>query len=348
MTSTRIKHLIASLFYSIFLAIGNTAYANQESSTRCEESFGKESSSSTIEVCRLELTRDLDPSKKIVILELLGKAYMAQNEAKMALSAWNEASQYTKPSEDNIASTENWTRFQVLIGQTLMQIKQTEQALSLFNKTLFKIEQVLGRHALAVAMVQDALGSFHALQNNASESEAAFVRARMIYEVRLGKTHPKTLETRLNHAVGMLDVGKEKEAQEILLILAEIVNSFPEYDKEPLRAEILTFLGTLQMRSDQFQEAANNYQIAYEVRQASFGTNDIRTSQSLNNLGVVLFRAGDLKRAELALSKAYIIRNDILGNQDPLTLSTQKNLQAVISAQEKPLKDSKEQIKPNK
>lgn len=167
----------------------------------------------------------------------------------------------------------------------------------------------------------------------AAESEAAFKRSRIVYEIRLGKTNARTLETRMNHAVGLLDMEKEQEALESFQVLAEIINATPNYKNEPIRAEILTFLGTLQMRGDQLQEAAKNYQTAFEVRQAAFGPNDIRTSQSLNNLGVVLYRAGDLKRAEVALSRAYIIRADALGNEDPLTLSTQKNLQAVIAAQ---------------
>jgi tetratricopeptide (TPR) repeat protein len=302
-------------------------------STRCENSFGKESVGNTIETCRLELTGPVTQPKRVKILETLGKAYLAQNEPDLAISTWNEASQYSPLSREDQSAAESWTRLQVLIGQTYAQANQTERAETHFQKTLNTVEQAVGRYSLPAGMVQDALGGYYALQNKAAEAEAAYKRSRIVYEIRLGKTNARTLETRMNHAVGLLDMQKEQEAMENFQVLAEIINSSAAYTKEPIRAEILTFLGTLQMRSDQLENAARNYQTAFEVRQAAFGPNDIRTSQSLNNLGVVLYRAGDLKRAEAALSRAYIIRADALGSEDPLTLSTQKNLQAVIAAQ---------------
>lgn len=307
--------------------------AGPEAATRCENSFGKEAVATTVEICRLELTGPVTQAKRVKILETLGKAYLAQNEADLAISTWNEASQYSVLSREDADAAESWTRLQVLIGQTYAQLDQKERAESHFQKTLATAEQSVGRFSLPAGMVQDALGTYHALQNKAAESDAAFKRSRIIFEIRLGKTNARTFETRMNHAVGLLDLQKEQEALENFQILAELINASPQYKNEPIRAEILTFLGTLQMRGDQLLEASRNYQTAFEVRQAAFGSNDIRTSQSLNNLGVVLYRAGELKRAEVALSRAYIIRSDALGASDPLTLSTQKNLQAVIAAQ---------------
>lgn len=312
------------------LAAANTANAP---ATRCETSFGKDPVNTTVDTCRLELTGPVTTAKRITILETLGKAYLAQNEADLAIATWHEASQYTKPDRTDLASAEAWARLQVLIGQTYTQAEQIDKAEEQFKSTLTAIEQSIGRYSLPAGIVQDALGSHYALQNQAEKAEEAFKRSRIVYEIRLGKLNVRTLETRMNHAIGLLDMGKEQEALENFLVLGEIINATPQYKNEPIRAEILTFLGTLQMRSEQLREAAGNYQTAFEVRQAAFGPNDIRTSQSLNNLGVVLYRAGDLRRAEIALSKAYIIRNDALGGKDPLTLSTQKNLQAVIAAQ---------------
>lgn len=336
MHGTWIRTLVIGLFYfgpGVAVAQEATQETGRETQTRCETSLGKEPVAATVETCRLELTSPVTQVKRVKILETLGKAYLAQNEADLAISTWNEASQYSGLDRENPVAAESWTRLQVLIGQTYAQADQSQRAESHFQKTLATVEQTIGRYSLPAGMVQDALGTYHALQNKAAESDAAFKRARIVFEIRLGKTNARTLETRMNHAVGLLDLQKEQEALENFQVLAEIINSSPQYENEPIRAEILTFLGTLQMRSDQLLEAAKNYQIAFEVRQAAFGANDIRTSQSLNNLGVVLYRAGQLKRAEVALSRAYIIRSDALGGNDPLTLSTQKNLQAVIAAQ---------------
>jgi tetratricopeptide (TPR) repeat protein len=340
--------------FSFFLgvlawALAPAALAQEVSSnfTRCENSFGKEPVGITVETCRLELTGPVTQEKRVKILETLGKAYLAQNEADLAISTWNEASQYSPLSRENQSAAESWTRLQVLIGQTYAQSNRAERAEEHLLKTLTTVEQSIGRYSLPAGMVQDALGTYYALQSKKAQSEAAFKRSRIVYEIRLGKTNARTLETRMNHAVGLLDMEKERDALESFQVLAEIINSSPEYEVEPIRAEILTFLGTLQMRSDQLQEAARNYQTAFEVRQAAFGPNDIRTSQSLNNLGVVLYRAGDLKRAEIALSRAYIIRSDALGGDDPLTQSTQKNLQAVIAAQNAAKTGPSESVKRN-
>ncbi len=325
----------SSLFISaaVVLLAGLAPMAAQATETRCLTSYGKDPVATTIETCRLELTGPITTNARIEILETLGKTYLAQNETDLAINTWIEASQYAQPNREDPESSETWTRLQLLIGQTYSQAGQAGKAEEQFKQTLKTMEETIGRYALPAGMVQDAFGSYYALQNKAEEAQAAFRRARIVYEIRLGRTHPRTLETRMNNAVGLLDMGKEAQAKAEFETLAEIVNSVPEHSTLPIRAEILTFLGTLQMRSDDLSNAIKNYQTAYEVRQKSFGNNDIRTSQSLNNLGVVLYRAGDLKRAEIALSRAYVIRNDTLGQEDPLTLSTQKNLQAVIAAQ---------------
>lgn len=334
MPSTRSpKFLFRLICSSALLFPMFVAQAADISPSRCEQGFGKEPASSTLETCRLELTNALTTAKRIAVLETLGKVYLAQNEPDLAISTWNEASQYARPSRDDTVLSETWARLQILVAQTFLQTEQPQRAQAQLTQTLSTVEKAIGRYSLPAGMAQDALGTFYALQGKAEESETAFKRSRIIYEIRLGKTHPRTLETRMNYAIGLLDLTRETEAQENFKVVAEIMNATPSYKNDPIRAEALTFLGTLQMRNDQLLEAANNYQAAFEVRQAAFGANDIRTSQSLNNLGVVLYRAGDLKRAEVALSKAYIIRSDALGNQDPLTLSTQKNLQAVIAAQ---------------
>lgn len=339
MTTNTLLHSrsTSTWFYTAFVLMlwcGQALASTQaEQTTRCETSFGKDPVIATVETCRLELTGPVTKANRIAILETLGKAYLAQNEADLAISTWHEASQYTQPDRSDLATAESWTRLQVLIGQTYAQADQLDKAEAQFKKTLNTVEQSIGRYSLPAGIAQDALGTYYALQNKQEEAETAFNRSRIVYEIRLGKTNSRTLETRMNHAVGLLDMGKESEALDNFQVLAKIINSTPQYQNAPIRAEILTFLGTLQMRGDELKAAIANYKTAYEVRESAFGPNDIRTSQSLNNLGVVLYRAGDLKRAEIALSKAYVIRNDSLGAKDPLTLSTQRNLQAVIAAQ---------------
>lgn len=301
--------------------------------TRCEESFEKNGLGTAIANCREELQGPIDAASKVAVLETLGKAYLAQGEPEIAIAAWTEASQYLSLDKTNVQNTEDWARLQVLIGQTYSQTNQAARAESQFKKTLKQVKQLGGSHSISVGLVEDALGSHYALQKNEIEAEKSFQKSRIVYEIRLGKLHPKTIETRLNRAIGMLDMGKDQEARALFENLASLVNQEKAYLASPIRAEVLTFLGTMQMRLNQLDQATVNYQTAFEVRKAAFGPSDVRTSQSLNNLGVVLYRAGDLKKSEAVLGQAYVIRKEKLGEQNPLTLSTQKNLQAVLAAQ---------------
>ncbi|HEY1058705.1 MAG TPA: tetratricopeptide repeat protein [Limnobacter sp.] len=311
-------------------AFGQTATPG---ASRCEQSLTQQPVATTIETCREELAAPLTTTKRVNVLENLGKAYLAQNEPELAMSTWREAGQYIALDRKNPAGSEQWARLQVLVAQTLVQVDKVKDAESLFLTTAERIDREVGRFTLPAGILQDALGSFYALQNQPQKAEEAFRKSRIIHEIRLGKMHPRTIETRMNYAVGLLDMGKEPEAKAEFQVLADVIADHPDFLNQPIKAEVLTFLGTLQMREDDLVNAAKNYQTAFEVRQAAFGPDDVRTSQSLNNLGVVLYRAGDLQRAEKALSRAYVIRKDSLGDNDALTLSTQKNLQAVIAAQ---------------
>ena len=300
--------------------------------SRCEDSLSQKSLEETIEICREELTAPLVRQKRVLVLTALGKAYLEQQEAELAIQTWHEASQYLTPNQANLAEAEQWAFLRVLIAQTHAQFNQEELARVHFSKTAERVDRDVGRHSMAAGIVQNALGDFYAQQQHAQAAEEAFKRARIIHEVHLGRWHLKTIEVRMNHAVGLLDMNQETLAQEHFQVLVNLVSGRSEFNNEPVKAELLTYLGTLQMRQDLLMEAAKNYQAAFEVRQRVFGVSSIKTSQSLNNLGVVLYRLGDLGRAEQALSRAYIIRRDTLGEMDALTASTKKNLQAVISA----------------
>lgn len=307
----------------------------QSKVTRCEKAFDDRlQTEKVINTCRQDLIAPLKQEQRTQVLETLGKVYSSQNETELAIQTWKEAAQYVQPQRNSIESGERWVRFQILIGQSYGQTNQPEKAELQFKQTLNKAESLYGGFSLPAGMVQDALGAHYGLLNKYDASIKAFQRARVVHEVRLGKLHPRTIETRLNQAVAFLDMNKEDEAKAQLEALAALIRPMPEYQKAPVLAETLTFLGTLQMRTDQLTQAIDSYETALRVRTEIFGKDDVRTSQSLNNLGVVLYRAGQLEKAELALSQAYVIRRNKLGEQDTLTLSSQKNLQAVIAAQQ--------------
>jgi tetratricopeptide (TPR) repeat protein len=314
--------------------LGGLTLATQTlAASRCEDSLQQKSISETIEVCREELTAPVSREKRVLILMALGRAYAEQGETELAINTWKEGAQYLAPSEDNPIATEHWAMLQVFIAQAYQQSNQLDKARQQLLETAARIDQTVGRHATAAGLVQNALGDFYAQSNQAQASEEAFTRARIIYELHFGKLHPKTLEVRMNYAVALLDMGKEDQAMPYFQVLLALIEQHPELNREPVKAEVLIYMGTLEMRHEQLQAAAKHYQAAYEVRLAVFGAKDLRTSQALNNLGVVLYRAGDLAKAEQALSKAYVIRLEALGDNDALTISSKKNLQAVIAAQ---------------
>lgn len=340
-------HFIMHRFGLIVLAaVCCTPVSAQTKTTRCEKAFDERlETEKVINTCRQDLIAPLKQEQRTQVLETLGKVYSSQNEAELAIQTWKEASQYVQPQRNSIETGEKWVRFQILIGQSYGQTNQPEKAELQFKQALNKAESLYGGFSLPAGMVQDALGAHYGLLNKYDASMKAFQRSRVVHEVRLGKLHPRTIETRLNQAVAFLDMNKEDEAKAQLEALANLIRPLPEYQKTPVLAETLTFLGTLQMRSDQLPQAIESYEIALRVRTEIFGKEDVRTSQSLNNLGVVLYRAGQLEKAEVALSQAYVIRRNKLGEQDALTLSSQKNLQAVIAAQQQQRQPAQQSLK---
>lgn len=302
--------------------------------TRCGSSFEREPAKTTINICREELHGPISHGMKEEILTILGKTYLSQGESDIAIASWNEASQYTLPAKNQAEANQKWAELQVLIAQTYNQMDKPKLAYAQYMKALQTLKTTSGERSVPAAAIYDSLGTFYAQQKEADKSDQAFLRSRIVYEIRLGADNPKTIDTRLNHAVALMDLGQMEKAKDHFIELANLVNKDAYYENQPIRAEILTFLGTMEMQDNDLRSAAQHYEQAFNVRQNAFGPNDIRTSQSLNNLGVVLFRAGNLERAEQALSRAYIIRKDLLGDKDPLTLSTQRNLQAVIAAED--------------
>jgi len=318
------------------LALPQAWAAPEVKSTRCEKAFDdNQDSEAILNVCRQDLMVPLKREQKLKVLETLGKVYSAQGEHELAAKTWLEASQYpvSGPSTRD-GSLENWVKFQVLTGQAYVQANQPEKAEAVLTGALRRAESTLGAYSLPAGTAQDALGTHYALSNRPEKAVKAFERARIVHEIRLGKNHPKTIEVRLNQAIGLLDMNRENDAKKQLENLAAVIEPLPEFAGSPIKAEVLTFLGTLQMRDEQLKESISSYQTALNIRQKEFGQNDLRTSQSYNNLGVVLYRAGRFDDAIANLSKAYVIRKEKLGEQDSLTQSTQKNLQAVLAAQQ--------------
>jgi len=330
--------IVHSACLGMLLVTGQSAsWAAVESKpTRCEKAFDENQDSEAIlTVCRQDLMVPLKREQKLRVLETLGKVYSAQGEHELAARTWTEASQYpVTGAATRDGSLESWVKFQVLTGQAYVQANQPEKAEAVLTAALRRAESTLGAYSLPAGTAQDALGTHYALSNRPEKALKAFERARIVHEIRLGKNHPRTIEVRLNQAIGLLDMNKENEAKKQLETLAAVIEPMPEFNSSPIKAEILTFLGTLQMRDEQLPASINSYQTALNIRQKEFGPNDLRTSQSYNNLGVVLYKAERFEEAIATLSKAYVIRKDKLGEQDSLTQSTQKNLQAVLTAQQ--------------
>jgi tetratricopeptide (TPR) repeat protein len=331
----------------ICLGLPMPTLANGPELTQCERTLGQVPASTTIDNCRESLTTPISRPRRLAVLEALGRAYAAQGDMAAAVTTWQEGLQYLQPSRKDPAQGLIWANLVVLTAQAMGQQDAEKKAELLLLKSSARADAEFGRHAMPSAMLQDALGTWWSNRDQLDKAQGCFQRARIAYEVLLGRMHPKTLETRLNYATGLLSLGQDDEGMATLEVLAGLVEGEAALQNEPVKADVLTFLGTLRMQKanqggerakEELQAALAHYNKALNVRIAAFGQEDVRTSQSMNNLGVALYRAGHLQAAEDWLAKAYGVRKLRLGPQDPLTQSTEKNLRAVVNARAEQLK----------
>lgn len=303
--------------------------------TQCEiATQGTTSVEKAIDTCRQELTQETNSLAKATILSTLGQLYSNQKETEIAIAAWQEAGQYLDLTETDSPESQLWAQLQVFIAQALFRSDSQNKAEDYFLKQLKFAKRQTGMFSLTVAKLQETLGSMYALEGKKEKAFTMFQESALIYQLKSGKLSLNAIENQMSYGIALLDLGMQVEALAFFEQFTELLNSSQGYKNSIIMAEALTFLGTLQMRSNQVLEAAKSFHGAYRRHTNHFGRDQLATTQVLNNFGVALFRSGYLDKAEEVLNQAYLERAEKLGPEDSLTQSSKNNLNAVLEAKQ--------------
>ncbi len=301
--------------------------------TQCElASKQSKSVEVAIQTCRQELTQEHSRFIKASILSKLGQLYRTQNEAEAAIAVWQEAGGYVRLTQMDSTENKIWVKLQALIAETLFNTGQTEQAESYLLTQISEAKLKTGLFSITVAKLQESLGGIYALQGDQDNSLKMFQESALIYQMQASQFSLDFVENQMSYGIALLDLGLQEKALTFFKEFSGLLRTSEGYKNSILMAEALTFLGTLQIGSNAFIDAARNFHDAYSIRVRHFGHDELQTTQVLNNLGVALFRSGYLDKAQEILNQAYDTRNKLLGAEDSLTQSSKNNLNAVIEA----------------
>ena len=97
-------------------------------------------------------------------------------------------------------------------------------------------------------------------------------------------------------------------------------------DRPAIEAAIRNELGTIYYNIGEFQEAAVEYQFAFDLWHSKLGSEHADTLKAVNNLGQTYLSAGKWDLAGPLLRQAFDGRNKTLGEKDPATLISMNNL----------------------
>jgi serine/threonine-protein kinase len=127
----------------------------------------------------------------------------------------------------------------------------------------------------------------------------------------------------------------ETQAREVTVreMVEAMVHRNQALDDEPaLRAAVMHEVGGLYRSLALYSEAETQLREALEIRRRLHPAPHLEVADSANDLGEVLYFAGQLEEAEALITEAWQLRRRLLDPADPLTVNSQNNLAAVLEA----------------
>ena len=110
-----------------------------------------------------------------------------------------------------------------------------------------------------------------------------------------------------------------------------IDNSF--VDRPLIEARIREILGLVRHDLGQFELARDHHERTLKIRQQHLGAEHFATLESMNSLGIALFRLREYTESRSLLERALQLRGRVLGDEHPKTLATMLNLANVLTRQ---------------
>ena len=291
------------------------------------------------EHCRAWVTLSADALDKSEALGMLGQAYAGSGDVEEAQSSFDEAAQYLS-KQAGATALENWVQTQAMRARLAEGRDDLATAELIYLKTVDRTQRTQATQLLAYALACENRAAFLARTGNMGTATELYTQAVGAYDSLYGPYNERSLETILNLGVAQIDAKQTEKGQKTLLTLYNAMK-LGKRDTTEGAAEALTFLGNIAAEQQTPTKALSYFLRAADIREKTHGKKDLRTAQSYNSAGLMYAKLGDAAQAEMLLAKAYVIRREVLGEDEPRTVDTLTTVRALIEVQRREAEKAK-------
>lgn len=200
-----------------------------------------------------------------------------------------------------------------ILGEAFLKLGDPIRAVELLEACLPVYVEVGGARDIRVAAVESDLGSAYLELNQLEKAEPLLHRALQTTRDRLGDRHPETADRLVNVAMLHHRRGDLDQAE---ILLRQAVAAYREASEADGRGMAIA-LGTLGFllgdRDVEDQEGIGLLREALEILDREFGEDDPEAAALLNQLAVLLKRAGRLEEAEPIQLRSVALNEKLFG-----------------------------------
>jgi tetratricopeptide (TPR) repeat protein len=231
-------------------------------------------------------------------------AQLPWRDIKSVFFGWNESplnEVYVFPN-----SSVNGPRTVSVTRRTLWDFLR-DQEIELSNKISI-LKRSLAPNHLAIIAVTEALALINFDRGNYIQAEVSLHRLEELQAETLGPTSLRTLSTSILIAEALHLQGKYDQAWEVVKRTEPAILSLVDPDHD-LAVEVMATKSLLFDAVGDYQSAENVDRQVFQIRLQAFGPRDMRTRQSMNDLGVSLAKMKEYNGAERLLRMASQIHS---------------------------------------
>ena len=233
--------------------------------------------------------------------DLVGKAYLKQGHAQLALESFNKAWEMRVSLEaDECLLADRYNS----IGEALEALGRYQESLEWYEKALAIREEVLGNRHPDTATTYNNMAGVYDAQGDYDKALEWYEKALAIDEEVLGKGHPYTATTYNNMALVYYDQGDYDKALEwharALAIDEEVLGK-----GHPSTATDYNNMAVVYRAQGEYDKALEWYSKALTIREEVLGKGHPYTIQTARAMGMIYVRQKNYPKALEYLEKSF-------------------------------------------
>lgn len=225
--------------------------------------------------------------------------------------------------ESNISNPISLASIQTKLGNSMLGIGQTEQAIELLEKAATTRKTILGEsHELSLSSA-NILALAYQEQGNFEQALPLLEKTLRTSEETLGPADKDTLNTKTNLALVYNSAGQTQKA---IALTKEVVEIETLDTNHQVMISALNNLGGMYQQEGMLGEASEVLEKSLELMKSNYGVDHPDTLLGMNNLATTYSGQGRLDDARDIFENALQKQQATLGPNHPTTLVTMSNL----------------------